>query len=72
MAKRAKASRARGRKTLIQSSREKSSEEKAMYHQVLGAGSSKVIREFLSITNEDVRGINRLIATHIEGQLKIK
>jgi hypothetical protein len=39
--------------TFIQGSRGVSSEEKAMYHQVLGAGRRGVIREFLGLTDQE-------------------
>ncbi len=43
--------------TLIQQSRRKSAEEKALYHQELGAGSSHVKRPFLGLTEQDERDI---------------
>jgi phage gpG-like protein len=43
--------------TLIQQSRRKSAEEKALYHNVLGAGQSRVKREFLGLTEQDERDI---------------
>jgi phage gpG-like protein len=50
------------RKTLIQRSREKGAAEKALYHQVEGAGKSKVKRPFLGLTAEDERDLReRLI-----------
>lgn len=43
--------------TLIQQSRRVPNEQKALYHQVLGAGRSRVKREFLGLTDEDERAI---------------
>ena len=55
--------------TLIQQSRRKSAEEKAMYHQVLGAGKSRVKREFLGLTEQDERDIVDRIQKSIERQI---
>jgi hypothetical protein len=49
----AKTLRKRTGPTFIQRSRSVSSEEKAMYHQVLGAGRSRVLRPFLDINEAD-------------------
>lgn len=57
---------------MIQRSRSKSSEEKALYHQVLGAGRSRVKREFLGLTPQDERDITQRIEQHIGRQLKVK
>ncbi len=43
--------------TLIQQSRRIPAEQKALYHQVLGAGKSRVKREFLGLTDQDERDI---------------
>jgi phage gpG-like protein len=43
--------------TLIQQSRRISAEQKALYHQVLGAGKSRVTREFLGLTDQDEKDI---------------
>jgi phage gpG-like protein len=45
------------RPTMIQDSRRKSPEEKALYHQELGAGKSHVKRPFLGLTTEDEEAI---------------
>ncbi len=49
------------RPTMIQESRRKSPEEKALYHQELGAGKSHVKRPFLGLTADDERDIVSLI-----------
>jgi hypothetical protein len=43
--------------TLIQQSRRVPAEEKALYHQELGAGRSHVKRKFLGLTDDDVKAI---------------
>jgi hypothetical protein len=40
-------------RTLIQQSRGTSAQQKALYHQVLGAGKARVKREFLGLTVTD-------------------
>jgi hypothetical protein len=57
---------------MIQRSRSKASEEKALYHQVTGAGRSRVKREFLGLTAQDERDIKQRIEQHIGKQLKAK
>jgi hypothetical protein len=47
------ARRLRGGPTFIQRSRATSSEEKAIYHNVTGAGKSGVIREFFGASSDD-------------------
>jgi phage gpG-like protein len=56
-------------KTLIQRSRAIGGAEKAVYHQVEGAGKSKVKRPFLGLTDEDQRNIRR---TLVEGMKKVQ
>jgi hypothetical protein len=55
--------------TFIQRSRSLPSEQKAIYHNVTGAGRSQVIRKFLGLTDQnqaDLRdGLERLIAGRI-------
>lgn len=41
--------------TFIQRSRTESSEQKAIYHQVTGAGRSGVLREFFGLTDEEAQ-----------------
>lgn len=55
------AKRRSNRPTMIQESRRKSPEEKALYHQELGAGKSHVKRPFLNLTADDERDIVTLI-----------
>lgn len=43
--------------TLIQASRRIAPEQKALYHQVLGAGKSHVRREFVGLTDTEERQI---------------
>jgi hypothetical protein len=45
-----KAARRRSGPTFIQRSRQESSEQKAMFHQVTGAGRSHVMRQFFGLT----------------------
>ncbi len=51
--------------TLIQQSRRISPEQKALYHEVLGAGKSHVKREFLGLTEAE----ERQIATRVDQAL---
>lgn len=44
----------RNGKTLIQSSRAVAPGQKALYHQVFGAGKSRIKREFFDLNAEDV------------------
>lgn len=55
--------------TLIQQSRRTSAEEKALYHQTLGAGRSQVKRPFLGLTSEDEREILNRIDQSIDRKL---
>jgi phage gpG-like protein len=55
--------------TLIQQSRRISAEQKALYHQVLGAGKSRVIREFLGLTSQDERDIVDRLQQAIDRQI---
>jgi hypothetical protein len=56
--------------TFIHQSRAIPSEQKAIYHNVTGAGRSRVIRKFLGLTDQnqaDLRdGLERLIAMRIQ------
>lgn len=45
------------RGTFIQRSRAVSPEQKALYHQVLGAGKSRVKREFFGVSDADLAAI---------------
>lgn len=53
-----------GHGTFIQRSREKSSEEKAFYHQIAGAGKSHVLRQFFDLSQAD---IDRIVQRVDEG-----
>ncbi len=53
-------------KTLIQQSRDVSAEQKAIYHQVAGAGKSKVKREFFDLSDSDFDRIAERIDSHLE------
>lgn len=44
--------------TLVQASRRVSPSVKARMHQVEGAGRSRVIREFLGLTADEIQGIS--------------
>lgn len=59
-----------GSATFIQKSREKSAEEKALYHNELGAGRRHVIREFFGLNDEDGAAIQARIEAGIEQALK--
>lgn len=64
------AKRRRGGPTFIQRSREKSPEEKALYHQVAGAGKSRVKREFFDLSDSDVSEIVARMETAIGTNLR--
>ena len=55
--------------TLIQSSRSLSAEEKAIYHNVMGAGRSRVKREFFELGTDDQQavkdGVEKLLKARI-------
>lgn len=52
--------------TFIQRSRQKSSAEKATYHELEGAGRSRVRREFFGVNAEDEAAIVKRIETHVD------
>lgn len=58
--------------TFIQRSRQMPSEEKAMYHNVLGAGRAGVIREFFDLNESDTvalqEGLSALLAARVGAQ----
>ena len=56
--------------TFIQNSRRKSPAEKAAYHQMTGAGTSKVRREFFGLTPTDEDAIVNRINSHLDRALK--
>ncbi len=63
----------RSTQTLIQKSRGISPQQKAIYHNLVGAGRSRVKREFFDMGAEDVTAVteflsSRLLASDPEGQ----
>lgn len=56
--------------TLIQSSRRVSAEEKAIYHQVEGAGRSHVVRPFLGLTESEEDAITARLTEAIDRQVQ--
>lgn len=55
----------RPHQTLIQQSRRVPAIEKAAYHQLAGAGRSRVLRPFLGLTPDDEQAILLRIETHL-------
>ena len=55
--------------TLIQRSRRVSPTEKALYHNELGAGRSRVIREFLGLSPEDETVIRTRLETLVKQRI---
>lgn len=53
-------------KTLIQRSREVSAEQKAVYHQIAGAGKSRVTREFFDLSDGEFDRIAERIDSHLD------
>jgi hypothetical protein len=62
--------RRRGGPTFIARSREVSSEEKAMYHNVLGAGRRRVIRAFFGLSDDEKQVIAERVAELIRHRLE--
>lgn len=58
--------------SFIQRSRAKGAEEKALYHQVTGAGRSRVKRRFLGLTEQEQAAITQRLIAGIERSLKAK
>jgi hypothetical protein len=58
------------RQTFIQRSRSKGAEEKATYHQVTGAGKSRIRRRFFELSDADVDAIVKQVDRGIEEGLK--
>lgn len=56
--------------TLIQQSRRVPAEQKAIYHQVTGAGKSHVRREFVGLTDEDARKIADTVDRALQKRLQ--
>lgn len=59
-----------GRRTLIQRSRAISPQQKAIYHNVVGAGSSRVKREFFDVSVSDLAEIAAVLETRIGDNLQ--
>ena len=72
MAKRASRVRrvAEAARTFIQGSRNVSAEQKALYHQVQGAGRSHVLRPFLGLTPTDESVIQQRLEALIDGVVR--
>ena len=49
------------RMTMVQRSREVPAAEKAIYHQVAGAGKSRVKREFFGLNDDDLSQLTALL-----------
>jgi phage gpG-like protein len=60
----------RTRRTFIQASRAVSPEEKAAFHQVTGAGSSHVKRQFFEVTDREEDEIIDRLRDMLEQQLE--
>lgn len=60
----------RPRRTLIQQSRAKRSVEKASYHEIEGAGRSRVRRPFFGLSPDDETEIIALIDRGLERELR--
>lgn len=57
-------------RTLIQQSRAISPQQKAIYHAVVGAGKSRVIRDFFALGPGDAEAITRLLQGRITTRLQ--
>lgn len=57
-------------RTFIQRSRERTAEQKARFHQVEGAGRSRVTRPFLGLTAPEEAEIDRRITALIDQRLQ--
>lgn len=56
--------------TFIQRSRSVGAEEKAGYHQIQGAGKSKVKRKFLGLTDADKAELTARVGAHVSVVLR--
>lgn len=56
--------------TFIQRSRRVGAAEKAAYHQVTGAGKSRVKRKFFELSESDVDEIAEVVGQHLDRSLK--
>ena len=59
-----------GRRTLIQRSRAISPQQKAIWHNVAGAGQSKVKREFFDVSANDLVEIVAVLETRVGDNLQ--
>jgi hypothetical protein len=57
------------KQTFIQRSRSVTAEAKARFHQIDGAGTSRVKRPFLGLTPDEERDVDRRIEALIDGEL---
>lgn len=55
--------------TLIQRSRAVPAGQKALYHQVYGAGKSRVLRQFFDLNDADLRVLSGEVQRRIEQRL---
>ena len=62
--------RARARTTLIQQSRAKSPAEKALIHNVAGAGKARVTREFFDLDADDQRALTDELTRRVTHNLR--
>lgn len=60
---------AANRGTFIQQSRAVSPEQKALYHHVLGAGRSRVKREFFGVSDAELTAIGRRVEAFVATKL---
>ena len=69
MAKRRTSGRAGSKGTFIQASRAESPEQKALYHQVTGAGKSRVLRKFFELSEDDEQALTARVDAHLSRSL---
>jgi hypothetical protein len=56
--------------TFIQRSRRESSEQKAIWHQVTGAGRRGVLRQFFGLTSEEQATVKQVLEGQIAARLR--
>jgi len=62
----------RGRKdTIVRSSRPKTPMQKALYHQVDGAGRSRVKRQFFELNEQDFTDIGMMLDKQLRTRLRL-
>ena len=59
-------------RTMVARSRALGAEQKALYHQVTGAGTSRVTRKFLGLTEPEQAQIRERLIVGLEQQLRRK